>query len=60
MYPGTTIRTYCWAAYDLADEDFIHETVNHSLYYKDPITGVHTNHIESNWRPLKRALHAKK
>jgi len=30
--------------------------VNHSLYYKDPITGVYTNHNESNWRPLKRAM----
>ncbi len=56
VYPGTIIRTDCWAAYDLSDEDYIYETVNHSLYYKDPITGVYTNHNESNWRPLKRAM----
>jgi len=43
-------------------QDYIHETVNHSLYYKNPITGVHTNHIESNWRPFIKssAGHSKK
>jgi len=56
VYPGTIIRTDCWLAYDFTDDDYIHETANHSLHYKDPETGVHTNNIESDWRPLKRAL----
>jgi len=60
VYPGTTIRTDCWRTYDFSNDDYIHETVNHTLYYKDPITGVHTNDIESNWRPLKRALQGSK
>ncbi|KAI5148065.1 hypothetical protein ENBRE01_0079 [Enteropsectra breve] len=30
-----------------------HGTVNHSLYYKDPTTGVHTNTIEGSWLGVK-------
>ena len=55
--PGTTIHSDCWKAYGSLEElGYKHYTVNHSEHYKDPETGVHTNNIESNWRPLKRAL----
>lgn len=50
---GSIIRTDCWAAYNkLKEKGYIHETVNHS---KEFVTagGVHTNLIESSWRPLK-------
>jgi len=50
---GTIIRTDCWAAYNKLEEmGYKHETVNHS---KEFVTteGVHTNLIESSWRPLK-------
>ncbi len=54
---GTTIYSDCWKAYGSLEElGYQHFTVNHSENYKDPETGVHTNNIESNWRPLKRAL----
>jgi hypothetical protein len=33
---------------------YTHETVNHSQYFKDPNTGVHTNSIEGTWKGLKR------
>ena len=29
---------------------YTHEVVNHSLHYKDPETGAHTNTVEGAWR----------
>lgn len=50
---GSIIRTDCWAGYnDLAIEGYTHQTVNHSAEFVSE-TGVHTNRIESSWRPLK-------
>ncbi len=45
-----------WAAYDgIADEDTIHETVNHSA--KEWVRGdVHTNSVENIWSLLKRSI----
>uniref|UniRef100_A0A915IGW9 Transposase n=1 Tax=Romanomermis culicivorax TaxID=13658 RepID=A0A915IGW9_ROMCU len=31
-------------------------SVNHSLNFKDPKSGVHTNGIESSWRPAKSSM----
>ncbi|KAI8381498.1 uncharacterized protein BYT42DRAFT_545377 [Radiomyces spectabilis] len=40
----------CWSGYNNIDEDGIykHLTVNHSHYFKDPVTGAYTNSIEEN------------
>jgi hypothetical protein len=50
---GSVIRTDCWKAYDrLPSLNYVHQQVNHSATFVTE-EGVHTNRIESSWRPLK-------
>lgn len=58
MAPGSIVRTDMWKGYGFLDEDleYSHEEVNHSLHFKDPVTGVHTNTIEGTWSALKRSI----
>lgn len=48
VLPGSIVRTDCWAAYrrmtDLEGLNLTHETVNHSVSFRDG--DVHTNTIE--------------
>jgi transposase-like protein len=54
---GTTVISDCWKAYDcLEDEGYQHLAVNHSLTFKDPETGAHTNNIEGSWRHAKEVV----
>ena len=39
-----------------SNEGYSHKTVNHSLWYKDPVTLVHTNSIEGIWAHVKRGF----
>lgn len=51
---GTTIVSDYWKAYDcLSSKGFMHLKVNHSVNFKDPTTGAHTNNIEASWRAAK-------
>ena len=43
-----------WKAYDcLKDKGYSNLTVNHSLNFLDPDTGVHTQHNENTWWGVK-------
>jgi len=54
---GTTIYTDCWKGYnELNKIGYKHKTVNHKKYFKDPITGIHTNTIEGTWNGLKQSI----
>ena len=58
---GTTIISDCWKSYDcLKNEGYEHIAVNHSLHFKDPETGAHTNKIEGSWSWIKRELRGKR
>ena len=58
VQPGSILHTDQWAAYHLIQRQLglNHRTVNHSLHFVDPVTGVHTQHAESNWSTAKEKL----
>lgn len=56
---GTTIHSDQWAAYNgvsALPNVSSHSTVNHSVNFVDPVTGVHTQNIESYWCKTKSKL----
>ena len=68
--PGSTIISDCWRAYfhidkihannDKTFKWYLHQKVNHSKTFKDPVTGAHTNTCEGAWRSQYKAHIPKK
>ena len=55
--PGTIIYSDQWRAYNSVAQlpnVSTHSRVNHSLNFVDPVTGVHTQNVESYWNRVKR------
>jgi len=54
--PGSVVISDEWAAYrgiQNLPQNYDHRTVNHSQNFVNPITGAHTNNVESYWKRAK-------
>ena len=56
--PGNIIHSDKWAAYTRlrSDPRYDFRSVNHSLHFVDPVTGVHNQTIESYWAKVKKLI----
>ena len=56
--PGSIVWSDEWRAYRVQNLSNVtqHQTVNHSITFRNPTTGVHTQNIESYWNRLKTRL----
>ena len=56
IHPGSTIYSDEWKAYSriTATTGLLHETVNLSLHFEDPVTGAHTQGVEVMCSSCKR------
>ena len=52
--PGSTVWTDMWGVYNqLQNMGFQHKTMNHSLHFVAPNTGMTTNRLEAMWSRAK-------
>ena len=57
--PGTVIWSDQWAAYSRVQHltpVAQYDTVNHSIEFVNPTTGVHTQNVESYWNRVKTKI----
>ncbi|CEF61372.1 Transposase, ISXO2-like domain-containing protein [Strongyloides ratti] len=61
VVPGLIIHSDLWRGYNGIEDilGFKHYTVNHSVNFKDPETGIHTNSIERTWNRFKLLISAR-
>lgn len=45
-----------WNPVHFGNQPYIHQTVNHSIQFVDPVTGANTQRIETSWASLKTKL----
>ena len=61
VLPGTIIYTDEWSSYNgLTGRGYTHDSVNHSIQFVDPTTGVHTNTQEGLWHHVKKQMDGSK
>ena len=59
--PGSTVWSDMWAAYRQLPnlpQNYQHGTVNHTINFIDPNTGVTTNRVEAMWQRAKSTFKA--
>lgn len=57
VLPGSIINTDCWKGYlHVEDLGMSHGTVNHSQFFRDPLTGVNTNTVEGTNNGIKQTI----
>ena len=57
ILPGSIVYTDEWAAYNgLTAAAYTHHSVNHSIQFVDPSTGVHINTQEGLWAHVKKSV----
>ena len=65
LQPGSEVHTDDWGAYrrleqHLPNQVARHRVVVHANNFVDPLTGVHTQEVESSWANLKEGIKRRK